>query len=66
MPELTLISELFPRGVVMRLRRGTTKRFSIHWQFQQRAFSIEGDVLIETIRDALTAIAAQQHQEGML
>ncbi len=63
MTKTTLMSDIFPRGVVIRMAAKGSK-FVLKWQYKERPYSIEADSIEEGTREAMQAIQALEQEDG--
>lgn len=57
--ETALVSDLFPRGVVLRMEE-SDGQFVVRWNYQDHPYEIRGESMEVALHEALNAIHAQE------
>lgn len=64
MSQATLMSDVFPKGVVIRMSSTPEGKFTFRWQFQEKPYTIEASTIEEGMRDTMLVIQSLENQDG--
>lgn len=65
MKDTTLVSDMFPKGVVLRMGQENGK-FTVSWRYREKPYKVTRATIEEAVGEALKAITALDWQGGPL